>query len=1238
MSDNDAKGDAGSVTIHPGTSGSGSLTLVPDATMFTVEFSTERFPLSPQAQAVLREHSAPVAEFPRYGIRVYDGRSQGTRDGAVGVLNKERAVQIAAPVLHRHRSDGDEVYLTRYVLAQFWPEVDRKRIDATLEPLGASVVEELSYAANGYRLLAPPQADGMGAISLANALRETGLTQFAHPDLVSQRHKRAATVMERAAAPAPAARDADLLTQQWHLTQARVTSAWTLTKGLATIAIAILDDGVDVGHPEFSGALKVFAQHDFTAGTEDGNPKTDDDKHGTACAGVAAANGLRASGAAPDCSLLAVRFPATLGDSDEADMFRWAADNGADVISCSWGPADGTGASDPLPGATQAAIHYCVTQGRGGKGIPILWAAGNGNESVDLDGYASNPAVIAVAACTDRSRRAWYSDKGDAIWVCAPSSGDRAAGEKSITTTDRQGAAGYNNGGEGIDANYTNSFGGTSSAAPLVAGIVGLMLSANPDMTADEVRTALRDTATQIGTGYVNGHSPEYGYGQVDAYEAVRHAQAAAGGFTPAPGQPSIIGPTSTNRFTAPAFEVDPGGGPAMYYAVEVATNASFLDGGDHSNESGFYGTWQDSPFQAASPWRMPADVWQRMCGASAIYYRAWFSTSANSWEGVVVTTADADYEQAPSVEITDGAGVRAVNDVPDGAGVRAVRDGRDSQTGQEAGTARASRDAVAMHAGFDRLTYPGDDVMTALWNNTNMAWCGFYLAPAPSQGTGWMGKAAFLRGLGWGLAPVYVGQQWTGGPGSHILTAAQGTTDAADAIRLAETAGIGTNSVIYLDIEIGGRLPASFMAYVQAWIDGVRGSDYRPGVYCSCLDTPAQIQASNPDVYFWVFNINKYARTDFRAPDGSFRTPDVADSGCRFATAWQYIQGASNVPVQQDDGSTKPLSPVDLDCANVLDPSQPSAGATPAPAPAGVPTITGPATATRGGPAPQFDLAPAPGSNSSYYAVEVASDPALFDSGDHGLGDGFHGSWQDGGPFLSANPYQLTDTAWQALQSAEALYYRAWFSSSDTVWADVEVTTSDADAASAPSLQVVAEREGDNRLVDLRPSRGSRSAVPDSTVPQPRGRSSAVLHPHIVGPSRCAATGDGPRFTVTLPPSAQSWRLECATDLTLLGDNFGDRDPANYWMSEVMPATITTLTLPVDGWHALHAADRIYYRVACSPQPDPQRWYAQDWSTSPVMPDSAPWVDVVTNSRERATGDIQTLVSDPDELMWRGR
>src|SRR5690606_36499143 len=163
-------------------------------------------------------------------------------------------------------------------------------------------------------------------------------------------------------------------------------------------------------------------------------------------------------------------------------------------ISCSWGPSDGAWWDPrdprhfqrvPLPASTRLAIDYAISNGRGGKGCVVLFAAGNGNESVDYDGYASYDKVIAVAACSERGRRV-YMAFGLAMWCAFPSSvaGWTAQGQPvpltpGVYTTDRMSRLGYNPGlsSEGDHAgNYTNSFGGTSSACPGAAGVAALIL------------------------------------------------------------------------------------------------------------------------------------------------------------------------------------------------------------------------------------------------------------------------------------------------------------------------------------------------------------------------------------------------------------------------------------------------------------------------------------------------------------------------------------------------------------------------------------------------------------------------------------------------------------------------------------------------------------------------------------------------------------------------------------------
>jgi hypothetical protein len=245
--------------------------------------------------------------------------------------------------------------------------------------------------------------------------------------------------------------------------------------------------------------------------------------------------------------------------------------------------------------------------------------------------------------------------------------------------------------------------------------------------------------------------------------------------------------------------------------------------------------------------------------------------------------------------------------------------------------------------AGIDRKTYPGNDFMSGLMQNTNLIWTGFYLAPAPSQGDrSWMTHLADLRAMkpGWGVAPIFVGQQHPSitTPGvSHIRTAEQGRLDAATAVELADRAGFSTGSEadlpgaprIYLDIEIGGNLPREDLTYVNAWCEAIRSdpnNPYLPAVYCSYRDTAAQLRRDNPDVVFWVFNINQFAHGhDLAMPGtGEFLKPDIGQSGFADATAWQWIQGYASISTTLPSGAQQTVPSWDLDVSAVADPSHP--------------------------------------------------------------------------------------------------------------------------------------------------------------------------------------------------------------------------------------------------------------------------------------------------------------------------
>ncbi|WP_373529300.1 S8 family serine peptidase [Nostoc sp.] len=491
-------------------------------------------PVSLAARSILNQFNL-ATRFRQAGVEILQVKvptqDAALRDRAREILSQEPEVQFAGRVLVDPQSRQPVIY-TENLFVKFDDDEELTVYQEVLGRYGLTIKRQLEYARNAFFVSAPANT-GIAVFDIAERLLNEQSVELCHPELVREIRKR------------------QVLPQQWHLKQttingkvinahANVEAAWKLSNGTGTI-IAIIDDGVDLDHEEFRSSGKIVAPRDVTRKTNDPRPGNDNN-HGTACAGVACANGnFGASGVAPGAKLMPIRLASALGSQDEADAFIWAAQNGADVISCSWGPADGTWfePSDPvhnqkvpLPDSTRLAIDFAITKGRNGKGCVILFAAGNGNESVDNDGYASYQKVIAVAACNDFGTRSAYSDFGQAVWCAFPSNNGNSSQTPGIWTTDRSGLVGYNSGNLNLGdfgGSYTNEFGGTSSSCPGAAGVVALIIASNPNLRWDEVRDIIKrssDRIDQAGGKYdANGRSPFYGYGRMNALKAVELAK-----------------------------------------------------------------------------------------------------------------------------------------------------------------------------------------------------------------------------------------------------------------------------------------------------------------------------------------------------------------------------------------------------------------------------------------------------------------------------------------------------------------------------------------------------------------------------------------------------------------------------------------------------------------------------------------------------------------------------------------
>lgn len=322
---------------------------------------------------------------------------------------------------------------------------------------------------------------------------------------------------------------------QWHLRNTgqnggtsgidvNVLTTWDTYKG-AGVRIGIVDDGLEVSHPDLSPNADTVNDHDWNDATPNdptGDPSAD--THGTACAGVAGArgnNGTGVCGSAFNATLVGLRLIAgNVSDQDEADALSWKSDI-ISIYSNSWGPDDDAkDLNDCGPLVKQAFINGAAT-GRGGKGTIWMWAAGNGgdvNDNSNYDGYANSIYAIAIGAMNDTGVRSDYSEPGANVVVVAPSD-DSTGNHQGITTT-------TTNGG------YEHAFGGTSSATPLAAGVVALVLQANPNLGWRDVQEILIRSARKVNPGHADwinnsaGYhfNHEYGAGLIDAQAAVTMA------------------------------------------------------------------------------------------------------------------------------------------------------------------------------------------------------------------------------------------------------------------------------------------------------------------------------------------------------------------------------------------------------------------------------------------------------------------------------------------------------------------------------------------------------------------------------------------------------------------------------------------------------------------------------------------------------------------------------------------
>jgi subtilisin family serine protease len=518
------------------------------------------------------------------GVRVFKIKPSATNENIENIdsmdkigkeLTKNPAIELAGPILQMN--DDSISFLTNEIIVEFKENVNKEEITFICNQNNLELIRKIPNLDNTFILRSKTQAN-YDLLKVCEQIVQSGKVEFAEPNIYS-------TVVEDSVTPSDF-----LFSKQWHIPVSTVDSAWSrlkainqdITFGSPDIIIAVIDSGIDSNHPEFNGTVsngksKIYKLFDFNNMVPNNNSLAG--THGTCCAGVAIGSTNNQSeisgesegiaGAAGNCRVIGIRTPGGIQgkESEYAATYMWAAgfesetdpqnplppgfptsiNPGADIITSSYGYSIGY----PISGLMSRTFDKITANGRGGKGTLLFFSAGNDNIFFDFERpWAAYNKTFAIAASSltegeRREIRATYSNYANAaiIDLCAPSNdGDPRKYFITTTTTLNNGdLPGHTGGGN----NYRSSFGGTSSATPLSAGIAALVLTANPNLNWREVRDILRDTAVKIDAnntdqigrwkdindntssdpGYLGPYySKWYGYGRIDAEAAVKKA------------------------------------------------------------------------------------------------------------------------------------------------------------------------------------------------------------------------------------------------------------------------------------------------------------------------------------------------------------------------------------------------------------------------------------------------------------------------------------------------------------------------------------------------------------------------------------------------------------------------------------------------------------------------------------------------------------------------------------------
>jgi subtilisin family serine protease len=465
-------------------------------------------------------------------------------------LSSQSDTEYVAPL---YILDGETVAIIPEIIVRLHHEAERSKLKELCLEVDCKIIKNLLYTEQEF-LITPTARNAEEVLTTVKVFDSADFVEWAWPNMVFQPKLCNQPIADEPDRLEP---NDEYFNKQWHLDAIRAPEAWFYmsndlnkdTIGDPDIVIAVLDFGFDINQPDLANNIwknpnEIIDGEDndgnglkddlygwnFVNDDKDVNPTDPNDAHGTACAGLIAAEGNNergVTGVTWNCTIMPICILPSPAEecstfTEPVDGLRYAAAHGADVISNSWSVnLDCIAIHSAIRDITQSG-----SIGRNGKGCVVFCASGNW-EKGDLDYQvvypAKYPEVIAVGAISPDNTVWDYSRRGPELDVVAPS-GSKYLACDNLWTTDITGDKGYNNQNPITDDDpnrfdYTDNMNGTSGACPIAAGVAALILSIDPNLTTFEVQQILLHSARDLGP---LNWDPEYGFGCVDAYEAVK--------------------------------------------------------------------------------------------------------------------------------------------------------------------------------------------------------------------------------------------------------------------------------------------------------------------------------------------------------------------------------------------------------------------------------------------------------------------------------------------------------------------------------------------------------------------------------------------------------------------------------------------------------------------------------------------------------------------------------------------